>query len=771
MGSVRKRVASWRWWRQVDSDPAESGLSLIEVVVALALIGIVAAAAALFFIRGVSTASKIQRDQTAISVATQAMELVRGIDPQNPENGSTNRLVIGRSKAAVQAQWGAATAEDKAATIAAWDTAATSTSTPNVPLVSKTTVSNIEYTVNTLIGKCYRISPASSAPGDCVGTATGIETYRVTVIVTWSERACGTAACSYRLVSLIDPNPDAEWNLSLNPVPLDDETTVTVGGPQTLIWVMGNDEIEPGNDNRVILMDKPDPSEGKGTVALSTGDEKGGIVYTPPSNYTGLVEFTYMLRDSLNRPSTNTATVRVLVLPLAVDDTAGVEAGSTTSIDVTANDIGTIDSIVLGDEPQTGFSATVNGKKIDVTVPGSTPEGTVITFTYYARQALETGEWGTSIEPATVTVKVGSCMNAADRTIEIPATRDGSVVTDLEINKLNENKSSCWVALTKLEQIPVKRGEIKVDGSNWNGGAASAGTTIAIAPDNNKPWMVKITYVMRATKNGAATTEPKVITVKVLPVAVDDEYSVEPGEQRDLQVRADNDAPTDNTVSMEILTPLTSGCGTMTPNLPDGKVTYKAPDDERTCVFAYRLVAVDVPQLVSQTATVTINMEYSTTIHSRIASVYSPWRKSSDSGSMGSETVEKIMDNSPTTKWFVGLSHFSGSQAKFPVSAIYRMSVSSKLREYSLTSANDFDERDPADWTIRGSNNQEAAEDPNHSSWTVIDTVEGERFTDRHQTRNFTVDEPDSYRYYQFRVEKTRGSNSEFQIADWTLIR
>ena len=55
---------------------SESGLTLIEVVVALTLLGVVAAAALTFFVRGMQSTSHLQRTQAAVAVASQAMEKV-----------------------------------------------------------------------------------------------------------------------------------------------------------------------------------------------------------------------------------------------------------------------------------------------------------------------------------------------------------------------------------------------------------------------------------------------------------------------------------------------------------------------------------------------------------------------------------------------------------------------------------------------------------------------------------------------------------------------
>lgn len=79
------------------------------------------------------------------------------------------------------------------------------------------------------------------------------------------------------------------------------------------------------------------------------------------------------------------------------------------------------------------------------------------------------------------------------------------------------------------------------------------------------------------------------------------------------------------------------------------------------------------------------------------------------------------------------------------------------VASYSLTSANDFDDRDPRDWTLLGSQDGRA--------WTPLDTRSGERFPERFQTREFHLrSNARAYRHYRLDITRNAGG-SEVQLA------
>jgi PAS domain S-box-containing protein len=68
-----------------------------------------------------------------------------------------------------------------------------------------------------------------------------------------------------------------------------------------------------------------------------------------------------------------------------------------------------------------------------------------------------------------------------------------------------------------------------------------------------------------------------------------------------------------------------------------------------------------------------------------------------------------------------------------------------RLVGYSLTSANDFYPRDPADWQLLGSND-------GGNSWDVLDDRRNEAFSKRLQKRDFALQKPASYALYRLQI-------------------
>lgn len=399
----------------------DDGFSLIEVVVALFLIGIVAAGALLFFVRGAQNASHLQRTQAASTIATQGMELVRSIDPRPATAAATSGLLTGRSKADVQAVWAAADPKDTAQTVAAWDSITPQSGHPNdsLPQVRTTTASGMDYTVTTLVGTCFRPAAASAGKQSCTAAnlGGGVQMYRATVVVTWDagkSDQCKSGKCTYRVSALIDPTADASWNLSTKPVAYDDAAKFTAGGPMTMIDVLANDVISTVTSNPTTIL-TPQPHGG---AVIPSGTKMGAINYTPPADYSGPVELTYKLRDAQGRNS-NEAIIRIAVLPKTVNDTVTVARGETVVIPVTTNDIGTglVPTITVDPAGSYGLARVLPGGGIEFAARTSAPVSST-TLEYKVTDAS-----GQESVEATVTINVTApTVPATDVMVDIPAT-------------------------------------------------------------------------------------------------------------------------------------------------------------------------------------------------------------------------------------------------------------------------------------------------------------------------------------------------------------
>ncbi|WP_370415442.1 GH92 family glycosyl hydrolase [Streptomyces fradiae] len=117
------------------------------------------------------------------------------------------------------------------------------------------------------------------------------------------------------------------------------------------------------------------------------------------------------------------------------------------------------------------------------------------------------------------------------------------------------------------------------------------------------------------------------------------------------------------------------------------------------------------------------------------------------------EVKENLVDLQPGTKWLV-----------FEPTAWLEFDTDEpvKLATYALTSANDAAERDPKDWTLKGS--------ADGKTWTVLDTRSGESFAKRFETKAYDIPGAaaggaTAYAHYRLEITKNAGAGLT-QLAD-----
>lgn len=198
----------------------ESGLTLVEVVVAIVILGLLASTALGLYLTSMTASKSHQHREVAITVANEAMELAA--------SWSVPNLADGRSQSAVAAQWAAGgSVSGIAATYPLWDLSATASSVPDLPLSAVSTFSGTDYTIETYIGQCFQPEDAATlaSGGDCTkvsghpssppATAPGMtKLLRVIVNVRWTAGdACDpVAGCTYQTSTMVDPTLiDVEW--------------------------------------------------------------------------------------------------------------------------------------------------------------------------------------------------------------------------------------------------------------------------------------------------------------------------------------------------------------------------------------------------------------------------------------------------------------------------------------------------------------------------------------------------------------------------------
>ncbi|MFV8182558.1 MULTISPECIES: GH92 family glycosyl hydrolase [unclassified Streptomyces] len=118
----------------------------------------------------------------------------------------------------------------------------------------------------------------------------------------------------------------------------------------------------------------------------------------------------------------------------------------------------------------------------------------------------------------------------------------------------------------------------------------------------------------------------------------------------------------------------------------------------------------------------------------------------------GGEVKENLVDGESATKW---LTFEATGWAEFDLDKPL------KITNYALTSANDFAERDPKDWTLQGSTDGK--------DWKTLDSRSGESFGERFQTKKYDLAEPAEYQHFRLDITRNNGAADILQLADLQL--
>lgn len=116
------------------------------------------------------------------------------------------------------------------------------------------------------------------------------------------------------------------------------------------------------------------------------------------------------------------------------------------------------------------------------------------------------------------------------------------------------------------------------------------------------------------------------------------------------------------------------------------------------------------------------------------------------------EAAQFAFDGNRETKFLLG--GFSGAWLQF------KLNEPTVAGAYTLTSANDFPERDPIDWNLEGSHDGE--------EWVQLDSRAGEIFEERFQMKVYRINNRVAYQYYRLNILRNR-SGSAMQMADWSV--
>jgi prepilin-type N-terminal cleavage/methylation domain-containing protein len=202
----------------------DSGFSLIEVLVAIFVIGTVMAGVAPFLVRSLVVSVHQRSEQVAIQVANDALERVRALDPSS--------LLTGRGKIEVERQWAAAPAAvadylaDSTTYVRvgsvehkAWDPelALGSTFGAKAPLPTApyaVDVNDMRFEQHWYVGLCWQAKATAGTPiGDCERSVAEVPFFRVVVAVTWHQRSCPAENCVYVASTLVSRGTDPVFDL------------------------------------------------------------------------------------------------------------------------------------------------------------------------------------------------------------------------------------------------------------------------------------------------------------------------------------------------------------------------------------------------------------------------------------------------------------------------------------------------------------------------------------------------------------------------------
>jgi prepilin-type N-terminal cleavage/methylation domain-containing protein len=292
----------------------DAGFTLVEVVISMILLTLLLTSAGVLFIGGLKHGAGLQRRQTAVVLAQQAIEAARAVSAATDAQGCV-KLLQGRTRALVDAQWSTAPSGVTSVTDEAW--MPTGCSGPIVlPLegavaglgavTNPVVVGGQSYTLTTYLGTCVLTAArdaclqAAAAPG---GATT---MYRVVARVTWTGTGCDTGTCAYSTSTLVESSPDPVFNIrgAAGPVATADSVCLASGGPGT-VNLVSNDTGALGR-NPVTIVAAPT----KGTLGPTISSGIGS--YRPNAGATGMDTFTYYDTD-VNGVLTSTVTVTVTI--------------------------------------------------------------------------------------------------------------------------------------------------------------------------------------------------------------------------------------------------------------------------------------------------------------------------------------------------------------------------------------------------------------------------------------------------------------------------
>jgi len=203
----------------VANDRSEDGFSLAEVLVAVAILGTLATASLYLTIGGLTSSESQRRSNVAITLAGNAMESVVARSSATNVSSGVSAVYNGRAHADTVASWAVnASIAGVDRMYPGWQPGIPAGSTPEIPFAATTTVNGTNYSVQTMIGRCFQplaggqcTTIAGLAAAPATAPSGFVELTRVTTVVWWFAGANCATGCSYSASTLVDTSLDLQW--------------------------------------------------------------------------------------------------------------------------------------------------------------------------------------------------------------------------------------------------------------------------------------------------------------------------------------------------------------------------------------------------------------------------------------------------------------------------------------------------------------------------------------------------------------------------------
>lgn len=128
------------------------------------------------------------------------------------------------------------------------------------------------------------------------------------------------------------------------------------------------------------------------------------------------------------------------------------------------------------------------------------------------------------------------------------------------------------------------------------------------------------------------------------------------------------------------------------------------------------------------------------------------------------EMATNAFDNTTATKWLDYATNYPSTRASW-LQYKFANAQQPSVTDYTITSANDAVERDPAAWRLLGSNN-------GGTNWTTLDARTNQVFASRFLKQSYVVTNPAPFNVYRLQIDRVAnpGAANSVQLSEFELL-